>query len=112
MNPYDVWLAIGVLALVTVIGRTVFLFAPAAWYPRGALARALSYTPMAALLAIAAPEVFRHWLDAAAAGSIPNGPMLFDARIIAAATLLLLLKTTRNEFLSLFGAGALFWLLS
>lgn len=112
MNSYDVWLAIALLTLVTVVGRTAFLFAPAAWYPRGALARALSYTPLAALLAIAAPEVFRHWLDAAAAGSSPTWPLLFDARVVAAATLLLLLKTVRNEFLSLFGAGALFWLLS
>lgn len=112
MNAYDVWLAIATLTLVTVVGRTAFLFAPPAWYPRGALARALSYTPLAALLAIAAPEVFRHWLDVAGGGSAVSWRLLFDARIVAAAALLIMLRTIRNEFVSLFSAGAVFWLLS
>lgn len=111
MNSNDVWLAILVLTLVTVIGRSAFLFAPPAWHPRGALRRALGYAPIAALVAIMAPEVFRAWLGwQPGVGNLHWG-LLLNARMISAMVLIVALKYARHEFLSLFGAGALFWLL-
>ena len=109
MNPVDVWLAIGALTLITVVGRSAYLFAPPAWHPRGALLRALGYAPIAALISIAAPEVFRVWLEWPQQPAGFEWKLLFDARIVSALLLVVLLRVTRNEFLSLFAAGALFW---
>ncbi len=109
MNSVDVWLTIAILTLITVVGRSACLFAPASWHPRGALLRALSYAPIAALISIAAPEVFRVWLDSSLHTTGLRWSLLFDARIISAIALVVMLRYTRNEFLSLFVAGALFW---
>ena len=109
MNAVDVWLAIAILTLITVVGRSACLFAPAAWHPRGALLRALGYAPIAALISIAAPEVFRVWLEASTQSTGFRWSTVFDARIVSAVVLVALLRYSRNEFLSLFAAGALFW---
>lgn len=112
MSALDIWLSIGALFLITLVGRSAYLFAPPQWYPRGALSRALGYAPLAAMVAICAPEVLRG-LRPVLEGSAPLAlTLLLEPRLLAAIALFALLRTVRNEFASLLTAGLLFWWLT
>lgn len=92
MTPDDtvIWMAIGVLAATVVVLRALYLYAPRRWQPRGTLAQALRFAPLAALVAIVVPEVLARWLDAPDAGL----GALIDARVLSAAALLVAARLT------------------
>ena len=73
MNTEDaaIWMAIGVLAITVLVLRALYLYAPRRWQPRGTVAKALRFAPLAALMAVVAPEFVLHqgelvttWRDA------------------------------------------------
>lgn len=112
MTPLDVWLAIFTVFLISLIGRSAYLFAPSRWYPRGALAQALSFAPLAAMVAICVPEVFSALRPVIDGNESFRPALLLDKRLVTALVLFALLKTVRKEFLCLAAAGALFWWLA
>jgi branched-subunit amino acid transport protein len=60
MSLLYVWtLILGLMAMVLAM-RWSFLVLPRRFQPKGALARALNFAPLAALIAICAPEILKH----------------------------------------------------
>ena len=107
MGTTEVWLAILMLALIIFLLRNSFLFAPTRLRPRGVLARALRYAPLAALAALVAPEVFRAWL----AASEWTSALLLDARLLSAFALMLAVRITGDALIGLLVGSAVFLIL-
>jgi branched-subunit amino acid transport protein len=100
-------LLIALLAGVTLVARNFFLVLPKRWQPRGAVAEALRYAPLAALLAITAPEIVRDVppiVDAAGWAALAT-----DGRAVAAVVLVLVSRLTRRALWGL-AAGTLTYL--
>jgi branched-subunit amino acid transport protein len=98
------------LVLVVTGTRVVFLYLPANWRPRGNIERALRYAPLAALVALAVPQVFLSVLAPAGAppdvAGIPEtagwlSAMWVDGRVPAAAVLLVVGAWTRQPLAGL-----------
>ncbi len=53
-SPFELWLLIGLLALLTLGARSFFVLLPRRWQPRGRVEQALRHAPLAARLAIIA----------------------------------------------------------
>lgn len=105
-SPAKIWTLIVLLTLVTVVARNLFLMLPPAWQPRGPMAEALRYAPLAALLAITVPEIVRD------VRGLPLGPAwLVDPRLAAAVVLALVLLVSRRSLLALVLGSATFLLL-
>jgi len=102
-----IWLAIAMLAGIIVLLRSLYLYAPRRWHPRGLASRALRYSPMAALVAVVVPEVAAPWREAAA----PGWELLLDARLLSALALLVVARLSGN-LLAALGVGALVLLLA
>jgi branched-subunit amino acid transport protein len=60
MSLFYVWTVILGLMVMVLAMRWSFLVLPRRFQPKGALARALNFAPLAALIAICAPEVLKH----------------------------------------------------
>jgi branched-subunit amino acid transport protein len=110
MSASYAWLLIGSLMVLVLTMRWSFLFLPRRYQPKGELARALSFAPLAALIAICAPEIFRHQITEASSVSLAQ-----DWRLWGGVAMLLVASLTRSSKSSnLFGllAAALvvFWL--
>ena len=103
MNTEDaaIWMAIGVLAITVLVLRALYLYAPRRWQPRGTVAKALRFAPLAALVAVVVPEVLAPWLAAPDAGL----HALLDARVLSALALLVAARVTGN-LLAAIGVGA------
>jgi branched-subunit amino acid transport protein len=88
-DDLELLLLVALLALLTLVARNFFLVLPSRWQPRGAVAEALRYAPLAALLAITVPEIARD-LPVGAAGATaawadaPTDPRLASALVLAA----------------------------
>jgi len=94
------------LTLVTLVARNLFLLLPPAWQPRGQVAEALRYAPLAALLAITVPEIVRD------VRGMPLAPaLLADPRLAAAMVLTAVLLLTRRALLALVLGSTAFLLL-
>jgi branched-subunit amino acid transport protein len=107
LSSLEVWLLIAALAGVTLVARNFFLVLPKRWQPRGAVAEALRYAPLAALLAITAPEIVRDvppLVDAAGWVALAT-----DGRVAAAVVLVLVSRLTRRALWGL-AAGTLTYL--
>ena len=97
-----IWAAILMLSAIIVLLRALYLYAPRRWQPRGAVARALRYAPMAAIVAVVVPEVAAPLREAAAL----DWRVLLDARLLSAVALLVVGRLT-GSMLTAIGAGAL-----
>jgi branched-subunit amino acid transport protein len=96
-----IWLAILMLSAIIVLMRALYLYAPRRWQPRGAVARALRYAPLAAIVAVVVPEVAAPLREA---GRI-DWSVVFDARILSALALLVVGRLT-GSMLTAIAAGA------
>lgn len=114
LTSVEIWTVIGLLTVATVLVRTLFLFAPRRWQPRGRLEEALRWAPLAALVAITAPEVLRPVLAAALTPATAGGtsPLaaLADPRVVAGVATLVVGRLARSAFAA-FAAGAGLYLL-
>jgi len=106
-TPAQMWALIALLTLVTLLARNLFLLLPPAWQPRGQVAQALRYAPLAALLAITVPEIVRD------VRSLPLAPaLLADPRLAAAIVLTAVLMLSRRSLLALVLGSITFLLLA
>lgn len=106
----ELWTLIALLALVTLGARSFFVLLPRRWQPRGRVEQALRHAPLAALLAITAPEVTRH-LPAALQQAQPAWAVATDARLLSALVLVAVVRTTRHTLWGLLAGIATFLLL-
>jgi branched-subunit amino acid transport protein len=109
-SPTELWVLIALLALVTLGARSFFVLLPRRWQPRGRVEQALRHAPLAALLAITAPEVTRH-LPAALQQAQPAWAVATDARLLSALVLVAVVRTTRHTLWGLLAGIATFLLL-
>lgn len=106
VTPAQIWSLIALLALVTLVARNLFLLLPPTWQPRGQVAEALRYAPLAALLAITVPEIVRD------VRGLPLSPaLLADPRLAAAMVLTVALMLSRRSLLALVLGSTTFLLL-
>ena len=104
----DVWTTILLLTLVIVGLRNAFLVLPRDWQPRGTLERALRYAPLAALVALLAPEILQPILRAP--GFAWGG--FVDPRVLSAVAVAVVSRVTRNALAALASGVAVFFVLS
>lgn len=123
MSATGIWITIAVLTLVIVALRNAFLVAPRAWLPRGVVERALRYAPLAALVALVAPEVLSSLTGPAgplATSGVPaplDSPAVFqalgalaaDPRLVSALVLVVVGRLGGNPFVALASAVGVFW---
>jgi branched-subunit amino acid transport protein len=103
----EIWTTILVLTAVVIAIRNVFLVAPRDWLPRGTFERALRYAPLAALVALVAPELMQPVLRAP--GFSPWG--LVDPRVLSALAVVLVSRWSRNSLAALASGVGVFVLL-
>jgi branched-subunit amino acid transport protein len=108
-SALELWLLIGLLALVTLGARSFFVLLPRRWQPRGRMEQALRHAPLAALLAIIAPEVIRQ-LPAALQTTHPLWAAASDARLLSALVLVGVVRATRSTLWGLLAGIATFLL--
>lgn len=75
LSPAEVWITIFLLFAMVVALRCSFLVLPRRYQPKGAWSEALSFAPLAALVAICAPEIAKVRMEAFTRG---GGPALLD----------------------------------
>lgn len=108
-SPLELWVLIGLLALVTLGARSFFVLLPRRWQPRGRVEQALRHAPLAALLAIIAPEVTRQ-LPAAWQQAQPLWAVASDARLLSALVLVAVVRASRSTLWGLLAGIATFLL--
>jgi branched-subunit amino acid transport protein len=108
MTSQYVWIVIVSLMAMVLGMRWSFLILPRRFQPRGALAQALSFAPLAALMAVCAPELFKfRWLAWQGADAAPTLTLSSDWRFWGALTMLLVVTILRqSKSASLFGLMA------
>lgn len=106
-SPAGIWAAILMLSAIIVLLRALYLYAPRRWQPRGVVARALRYAPMAAIVAVVVPEVAAPLRDAGAF----DASVLLDARLLSALALLMVGRLTGSMLVAI-AAGALVLMLA
>jgi branched-subunit amino acid transport protein len=94
-SQYELWVLIAVLALLTLLSRSFFVLLPRSWQPRGRVEQALRYAPLAALLALAVPEVAKQ-LPNALQQAAPAWAIAADARLVSALVLAAVIRLTRH----------------
>jgi branched-subunit amino acid transport protein len=107
-SPLELWTLIALLALLTLVSRSLFVLLPRRWQPRGRVEQALRYAPLAALLAITVPEVV-HQLPTALQQATPAWAIATDARLMSALVLAVVIRLTRHTLWGL-AAGTLTFL--
>lgn len=103
-----VWLIIGLLTVLVIILRNLFLFAPRSWQPRGLMREALRYAPIAALAALLAPEILAGWR----LGEVTGAAALADPRFASALVLIIVIRLSGNAFVGIAAGIGVFFLLS
>jgi len=106
LPAFEIWATAILLTLVVVALRNAFLVAPRDWLPRGTLERALRYAPLAALVALLAPEMLQPVLRAP--GFSLAG--LIDAKVLSALAVIVVSRATRSALAALAAGVAVFWL--
>lgn len=109
-SAFELAALIGLLALLTLVLRSFFVLLPRRWQPRGRVALALRYAPLAALLAITVPEVAKQ-LPQALQQSAPAWAVATDARLLSALVLVAVIRWTRHTLWGLAAGIATFLLL-
>jgi branched-subunit amino acid transport protein len=104
-----VWLIIGLLTLLVILMRNIFLFAPRRWQPRGIAQQALRYAPIAALAALLAPEILA---GLRMSGDTSAAAFLTDPRLVSALVLIAVIRLSGNAFLGIAAGTGLFLMLS
>lgn len=107
----DLLLLVALLALLTLVVRNFFLVLPERWQPRGAVAEALRYAPLAALLAITAPEIARDLPVGTAGAGATWAAALGDPRLVSALVLAAVIRYTRNSLWGLVAGTAAYLVL-
>jgi branched-subunit amino acid transport protein len=118
LGTYDIWLTIILLMALILLMRCGVLVLPRKYQPKGAFAEALGYAPLAALVAICAPEIAKFQMDALSQGANLSA-ILSDLRqdwrlwgaIALVVTVLLTQKTKRAALYGLAAAAAVVWIL-
>ncbi len=110
LSTVEIWIMIALLCAMVVVLRCSFLVLPRRFQPRGALAEALGYAPLAALVAICAPEIAKFRIEALAQATTPQtwfAGLGQDWRLWSALALILVMLLSRNHKRSaLFGLAA------
>jgi branched-subunit amino acid transport protein len=97
MSTGYIWLTI-VLLMVTVLAmRWSFQLLPRRFVPRGALAQALGYAPLAALSAVCAPEMFKFVMQRGWNADLQLAALSSDWRFLAGAAMILLVQLNRRS---------------
>lgn len=108
--PTRVWLAILICLMIVLALRWSFLVLPRRFQPRGALAEALGYAPLAALVAICVPEVAKFQIAQMSHGfDLPSflDVLKNDWRVWSAIALIATVMTAkRSKSAALFGLAA------
>lgn len=108
LSAFEIWTTILLLTLVIVGLRNTFLVLPRDWQPRGTLERALRYAPLAALVALLAPELLQPIVRSPGfswAGFV-------DPRVLSAVAVVVVSRATRNALAALAAGVAVFFALS
>ncbi len=110
LGAFDIWLTILLLMALILLLRCAVLVLPRKYQPKGAFAEALSFAPLAALVAICAPEIAKFQMDALSQGK--SLPLIFvglreDWRLWGATALIAtVLLTKHNKRTALYGLAA------
>lgn len=104
----EIWSTILLLTLVIIGLRNAFLVLPRDLQPRGLLERALRYAPLAALVALLAPEIAQPILRAP--GFAWSG--FIDPKILSVLAVIIVSRTTRNALAALAAGVAVFFSLA
>jgi branched-subunit amino acid transport protein len=107
----ELLLLVALLALLTLVARNFFLVLPSRWQPRGAVAEALRYAPLAALLAITVPEIARDLPVGAAGATAAWADALTDPRLLSALLLAAVIRWTRMALWGLVAGTAAYLVL-
>lgn len=107
MPAVDIWITTIMLTLVVIALRNAFLVAPREWLPRGTLERALRYAPLAALVALLAPDTLQPILNAP--GFSAGG--FIDPKVLSALAVIVMSRVTHNALAALVVGVAVFWVL-
>jgi branched-subunit amino acid transport protein len=96
----DIWLTILALMVLIILMRCGVLVLPRKFQPKGNLAEALGFAPLAALVAICAPEIAKFQMQALTQGA--SFPLLLtglrqDWRLWGAMALIVTVLLTRNS---------------
>ena len=100
LSAAEIWITIVLLFAMVVALRCSFLVLPRRFQPKGALSDALGFAPLAALVAICAPEVAQFRMDAFRHGSGPGGVLDHigqDWRLWSAAALIITMLLVRQS---------------
>jgi len=104
-SSLELWTLIVLLSLVTLGARSFFVLLPRRWQPRGRVQQALRYAPLAALLAITAPEIVQQ-LPATLQQPAPAWAIATDARLVSALVLAAVIRLTRHTLWGLVAGTA------
>jgi branched-subunit amino acid transport protein len=110
LGTFDIWLTIILMMALILLMRCGMLVLPRKYQPKGALADALAFAPLAALVAICAPEIAKFQLDALSQGA--SASQLFaglrqDWRLWGAVALVItVLLTKASKRAALYGLAA------
>ena len=107
-SDWQLWVLLVALVVLTLVVRSFFLVLPERWQPRGMLERALRAAPLAAIMAITVPEIFRTSL---AADAVFSWQTLADPRLLSALVMVLAWFMLRNGLVALLAGCASYLLL-
>jgi branched-subunit amino acid transport protein len=93
----SVWVVIGLLTLVVFLSRNLFVIFGDRFKPKGRLSQALEFAPLAALVAIVAPE----FVTAFNAHGISVTGHIVDGRVLAGLTAIVVGSISRNSLYAL-----------
>ncbi len=118
LSATEIWITIVLLMLLVFAMRNSFLVLPRRFQPKGTLAEALGYAPLAALVAICAPEVARFQIDQLQQGAslsqllagVSNDWRLWGALALVV-TMVLTRTSKRAALYGLAAAAAVVWAL-
>jgi branched-subunit amino acid transport protein len=108
LSALEIWSTTLLLTLVIVGLRNAFLVLPRELQPRGVLERALRYAPLAALVALLAPEMLQPIVRAP--GFAWSG--FVDPRVLSALAVILVSRLTRNALAALAAGIVVFFTLA
>jgi branched-subunit amino acid transport protein len=118
LGTFEIWLTILLLMALILVLRCAVLVLPRKYQPKGAFAEALGFAPLAALVAICAPEIAKFQMDALSQGkglSLLLAGLSHDWRLWGAtaliATVLLTKHSKRSALYGLAAAATVVWLL-